>query len=77
MGSGARRPLASGLPRAVPDELHAANVAARVGEDLDRRREVHELHSLACRLAELLFVHDHLVAATAVDDVDLLGPEAP
>jgi len=52
-------------------------VAARVGEDLDRRREVHELHSLACRLAELLFVHDHLVAAPSIDDVDVLGAQAP
>ena len=65
------------IAEAVTNELHAAHVAARVSEDLDRRREVHELHPLTCRLAELLFVHDHLVAAPSIDDVDILGAQAP
>jgi hypothetical protein len=52
-------------------------VTLGVGDDLDRRCEVDELHALALGLGELLLVDDHLVAAAAVDDVDLFRAEPP
>ena len=61
----------------VADELHAAHVTALVGEHLDGACEVHELHPLALGLVELLFIDDHLVAAAAIDDGDLVGAETP
>ncbi len=61
----------------VADEDDAAHVSVRVGEDLDRRGEIHKLNALALGLGQFLLVDDHLFAAAADDDVHVLRSEAP
>ena len=54
---------------------HALDLAAPVGDDLDRRGEELELDALEARLVLLLLVDDHLLRATPVQDGARLGAE--
>src|SRR6185503_18622439 len=74
---GAAAPALVRLAELVADEPYAARVSPLRREDLDRRREIHEVDALALGLGELLFVDDHLVATAAVDDRDVIGAEPP
>ena len=65
------------LAKLVADEAHAARVSPLRREDLDRRREIHEVDALTLGLGELFLVDDHLIATAAVDDRDVIGAEPP
>ena len=61
-------------PGALED--HAVHVAIRIGEDLDRRGEVLELHAFEPGLVLLLLVDDHLLRPAPVEDRRGLRAEA-
>ena len=76
IGSGLRRPLASGGPRRVRWKTMPVTLPSFVGHHLDRRGEELEAHALEAGLVLLLLVDHHLLRAAAVDDGAGLGAEA-
>ena len=76
MGTGARRPVASGSPRRLRMNLTARILPLLVAEDLDRADQELHAHAFALGLAQLLLVDDELGAGAAVGDGHVLGAVA-
>ena len=76
IGSGRRRPEASGLAERHPRAAQAAHRAVLVAEDLGRRDLEAEGHALALGVVGLDVVGGHLLAAAPVGDGHGRGAEA-
>ena len=77
IGSGRRRPDASGAPRAIFVQRRPRTAPGVVADDLGGRDEEGELHALALRVVDLGPVGRHLLAAAPVGDRDAGGAQAP
>ena len=76
MGTGARRPVASGSPSRLRMKRTPLDVAVLVADDLDGADQELHAHAFALGLAQLLLVDDELGAGAAVGDGHVRGAVA-